>query len=129
MDAGERLDERFGLTLYRVPPKADEEFLAWAGRAADVYRRHALSWSLWRHRENPEELVELGPEFRERAALERAAAELDGAGTLERLAKFETSLPGSDGGGFVEFLFSSHDYDAMFNVGGTRAPFFDEPPA
>lgn len=130
MDAAERLDERFGLTFYRVPSAATEEFLTWARLAADVYSRHAVFWSLWRHRENPEQVVERGPDFREHADLERAAAALEETKVLEGLAAFESLPEGAQDGGFVQFLFSSEDYDALFKVGGMRrGPFFDEPAA
>src|SRR3954454_22496533 len=99
MDAAARLEHRFGLASYRVPPGASEEFLAAAGEAAEILDRHALEWSLWRHSENPEEWGEVGPRFRERAELERAAAALQENRVLETLAAFEIDL--SDGTGAV----------------------------
>src|SRR3954447_17554252 len=134
MNAADRLDERFGFAFYRVPAEATEEFLEWARRAADVYERHALSWSLWRDRGDPEEFVERGPDFRERADLERAAAALEDEGILDRLATFESSSPSSPNYeadvGMVSFLFVSDDYEPVFEVGGARGgSIFDEPAA
>src|SRR3954463_13049065 len=134
MNAADRLDERFGFTFYRVRPEATEEFLEWARRAADVYRLHALSWSLWRDRGDPEEFVERGPDFRERADLERAAAALEAEGILDSLATFESSSPSSPNYeadvGMVSFLFVSDDYESVFEVGGARGgSVFDEPAA
>src|SRR4051794_22069150 len=118
MDAADRLEHRFGLTSYRVPPGASEEFLAAAGEAAEVLQRHALEWSLWRHRENPEEWVEFGPRFRERAELERAATALEDGRILERMAAFEVDL--SDGQGLFSLVVSSSDYHVMFEVDGAK---------
>jgi hypothetical protein len=118
VNAADRLDDRFGFTLYRVRSDESEAFLASAREAADVFGRHALSWSLWRNREDPERWVEFGPRFRERAALERAAEELEETGILETLAAFEEHEE-PDGEGIVSSFVqvSPRDHDVMFEVG------------
>src|SRR4051794_12219095 len=116
MKAADRLEDRFGFTFYRIPAEATEEFLAAARRAADVYGRYALSWSLWRDRQNPEDWVEIGPDFRERAALDRAAAALEAEGILERLASFEVNLRAGEP--VFGILVSNEDHDLVFKVGG-----------
>jgi hypothetical protein len=132
MDAHQHLEGRFGLLFYRVPPESVDDFLACQRRAAAVFREGALSWTLWRSRKNPDEWVEFGPLFRERAALDRAAAVLKGKGILERLATFEVDrfspIEGEEGGPIeaVSFVFTTKDYDVVFQVGaGLGASWFD----
>src|SRR4051794_8149273 len=127
MDAAERFEDGLGLTVYRVPVDSAEDFLAWGQEAAAVFREYALSWSLWRNRADPQEWIEFGPRFRERAALERAAAALETAGVLDRLAAFELD-PWDEREGPVTSVvheLSTDDYDAVLEVGGSPAAWFD----
>src|SRR2546423_8736919 len=73
MATREHLQHRWGLTLYRVPQESADEFLDLQRRAEAVFRDHAWTWSLWRSRKDPDEWLEHGPTFRERAAIEHAA--------------------------------------------------------
>src|SRR4051794_28135664 len=119
MDARPHLENRFGLTLYRVPPESADDFLAWQRRAAEVFREHALSWSLWRSRKEPDAWVEFGPRFRERAELEHVANALDSAGILERLARFEVdpmSLPATEGPAVPDGDSETPEHKATFEV-------------
>jgi hypothetical protein len=140
MDTRERLETAFPRD-YRVPEDRVDEFLALQRRAAAIYREHALSWMLARSRSDPEDWVELGLRFRERAALERAAEAFDrDPELLERLAGFERGWPelSRDGGGAVmarqlvvavaDDASSEADYVKVLGVGGGMTWLADDLP-
>jgi hypothetical protein len=125
VDTRERLESAFHRD-YRVLADRVDEFVALQRRAAAIYREHALSWMLARSRSDPEDWVEFGPEFREQAALERAAKAFDrDPELLERLAGFERRWQ-EGGGAVMRVVFmavgddasSEADYVKVLDVGG-----------
>jgi hypothetical protein len=131
LDTRERLESPFHRD-YRVPAERVDEFLALQRRAAAIFGEHALSWMLARSRSDPEEWLELGPEFREDAALERAAEAFDrDPELLERLAGFERRS-GEDDGAVMTQLFvrvgDGGDYVKVLDVGGRTWRTGDLPP-
>jgi hypothetical protein len=137
MNSREYLTGRWGSTYYSVPPESADRFLELQGRADRVFQEHALRWSLLRSRGDPTHWHQFGPVFRERAALERAAAALDREGDiLKQLSAFEVDLFSTARSAIegtartievdviiaVEYdetqTFERHEYEPVFEVGG-----------
>ena len=118
--AYQRLTRHRQVVWYRVPEARVDEFLIAQRTAQESYERHALGWSLARRRDNPEIWRELGPEFREDAAVRNCAAELDSTpDMLPAIAAFEIEYPPHAdvfAGGFGIFE-TSREYDSVARVG------------